>query len=194
MARTREYRLTEKKTCSSSSSVFSPQWSLWPLPLSRSLRGLLLLIIFLMKPKWILDSGQDERSAAEHHRQRAVSWSKPILSQDPALCCFDTVAAQRSIELGWMTKFNHDFHHFFSAFSSKTGHCAHSTPALMSPPSFLYSSVLNSCFCKSCRIAPGCLSQNSMQIIFSFFRLNLVIYLESDLRPRIWTIMQPLCV
>lgn len=86
MARTREHRSAEKKTCGSS-SVFSPQWSLWSLPLSHSLRGLLLLIIFLLKPKWILDSGQDERSAAVHHRQRAVSWSKPILSHDPALCC-----------------------------------------------------------------------------------------------------------
>lgn len=54
--------------------------------------GLLLLIILLPKPKYIPGCGPDEKSAAALHRHPAVNRSKPMLSDDPMLHGFDTVA------------------------------------------------------------------------------------------------------
>ena len=92
--------------------------TLTSLPLGRSLGGLLLLIILLLKPERIPASGPDERSAAKLCRHRAVSRSKPILSDALTPCCFDTVAHKEAEALaGWqsfITFFNWYLHPFLS--------------------------------------------------------------------------------
>lgn len=89
------------------------------LPLARSLGGLLLLIILLLKPERIPGSGPDERSADELCRHRAVSRSKPILSDAPTPCRFDTVAHKEAEALAGWQSFIAFFNCYLRPFLSK---------------------------------------------------------------------------